>query len=70
MNLYQGTHLEVSAGGYVKYEFHGCDTPAKVLSGMRTTLKGIVASLKDRREELNNAIKDIDLALLKDPAGQ
>jgi len=60
VNLYQGTHLEVSAGGYVKYEYRGSDTPAKVLDGMRATLKGVVQSLKDRRDELQEALDTID----------
>lgn len=63
VNVYQGTHLEVSAGGYVKYEFRGCDTPAKILDGMRATLKGVVQSLKDRRDELTEALETINDAL-------
>ena len=63
VSVYQGTYLEVSAGGYVKYEFRGCDTPAKILDGMRATLKGVVQSLKDRRDELNAALDNINDAL-------
>ncbi len=63
VNVYQGTHLEVSAGGYVKYEYRGCDTPAKILDGMRATLKGVVASLKARRDELTEALDTINDAL-------
>lgn len=63
VNVYQGTHLEVSAGGYVKYEFHGCDTPAKILDGMRTTLKGVVEALKTRRDEINEALSYTEDAL-------
>ena len=63
VNVYQKTHLEVSSGGYVKYEFHGCDTTAKLLDGMRATLKGVIRSLKERRDELNDALETIDDAL-------
>lgn len=63
VNVYEKTHLEVSAGGYVKYDFHGCDTPAKILDGMRATLKGVVQSLKERRDELTEALSYTEDAL-------
>lgn len=63
VNLYQRTHLEVSAGGYVKYDFHGCDTPAKILDGMRITLKGVVEGIKARRDELTEALSYTEDAL-------
>ena len=63
VNVYDKTHLEVSAGGYVKYDFHGCDTPAKILDGMRTTLKGVVEGIKARRDELTEALSYTEDAL-------
>ena len=63
VNVYEKTHLEVSAGGYVKYDFHGCDTPAKILDGMRTTLKGVVEGIKARRDELTEALSYTEDAL-------
>lgn len=63
VNVYDKTHLQVSAGGYVKYEFRGCDTPDKILDGMRETLKGVVATLKGRRDEINEALETINDAL-------
>ena len=63
VNVYEKTHLEVSAGGYVKYDFHGCDTPAKILDGMRTTLKGVVEGIKTRRDELTEALSYTEDAL-------
>lgn len=63
VSVYDKTHLEVSAGGYIKYEYRGCDTPTKILDGMRATLKGMVADIKARRDELNDALETINDAL-------
>lgn len=56
VNVYQSTHLEVSAKGYIKYESRGCDTPAKLLDAMRAVLKGVTKSLLERRDEINDAL--------------
>ena len=63
VNVYvydNGKRLQVSAGGYVKYECPTCDTPAKLLEEMQKAVDEVVKALRARRDEIDEALSPYD----------